>query len=314
MEQTDGQASEPLCWALVGPTASGKSAVALELARRHPLEIVSVDSMQVYRGMDIGTAKPTPEQRALVPHHMIDMLDPDQTCNAGWFSRMALCAIRNICARGKRPFLVGGSSLYLKGIIWGLMEAPSSDRELRGRLRREIELHGSHALHRRLVRLDPRAARRIHPNDVKRLVRALEVHELTGGPISARQGQFEGRPRLRDRMVGLRCPRAVLYDRVERRVDQMMAAGLLEEVKALRGRLGPQARQALGYKQLLAHLEGQTDLDEAVRLIKRDTRRFAKHQLTWLRRFPQARWVDSAESEDLSEVAERCERALLLVA
>jgi tRNA dimethylallyltransferase len=194
------------------------------------------------------------------------------------------------------------------------MEAPSSDRELRDRLRREIELHGSHALHRRLVRLDPRAARRIHPNDVKRLVRALEVHELTGGPISARQGQFEGRPRLRDRMVGLRCPRAVLYDRVERRVDQMMAAGLLEEVKALRGRLGPQARQALGYKQLLAHLEGQTDLDEAVRLVKRDTRRFAKHQLTWLRRFPQARWVDSAESEDLSEVAERCERALLLAA
>ena len=134
MSQTDQQASKPLCWALVGPTACGKSAIAFELARRHPVEIVSVDSMQVYRGMDIGTAKPTMQERALVPHQMIDVLDPDQTCNVGWFSRVALRVIKGIQARGKRPFLVGGSALYLKGVIWGLMEGPSCDQGLRRRL------------------------------------------------------------------------------------------------------------------------------------------------------------------------------------
>ncbi len=314
VSQTDQQASKPLCWALVGPTACGKSAIAFELARRHPVEIVSVDSMQVYRGMDIGTAKPTMQERALVPHQMIDVLDPDQTCNVGWFSRVALRVIKGIQARGKRPFLVGGSALYLKGIIWGLMEGPSCDQGLRRRLCREAEKHGGHALHRRLTRVDPRAARRIHPNDVKRLVRALEVHELTGSPISARQDQFEGPPRLGDRMVGLRWPRALLYDRIDRRVDRMMEAGLLEEVAGLRDRLGAQARQALGYKQLLAYLDGRIGLDEAVRRIKRDTRRFAKHQLTWLRRFPQAHWIDVAEHDGLSEVARRCEKALLVAA
>ncbi len=306
--------SDAACWALVGPTASGKSAVALELARRHPVEIVSVDSMQVYRGMDIGTAKPTAEERRQVPHHMVDVLDPGQSCNVGRFCRMAHEAIEAVRARGKRPLLVGGSPLYLKGLIWGLMEGPGRSAQVRDRLQRELDRTGSEALHRRLARLDPEAARRIHPNDVQRLVRALEVCELTGERITSRQAQFAGEPQLEHRMVGLRWSRAGLYERIEVRVDRMMEAGLLAEVESLRGTLGPQARQALGYRELLDHLEGLTDLEEAVALIKRNTRRFARHQLTWLRHFPQARWVDATRCQGLSELVDKCEASFGLSA
>lgn len=309
VSQQGDQDERASCWVLVGPTAGGKSAVALELARRHSLEIVSVDSMQVYRGMDIGTAKPTPQQRALVPHHMIDVRRPEESCDVGRFGRMALQVIEQVRARGNRPFLVGGSPLYLKGLIWGLMDGPGRDPELRRRLHRELDQRGAQALHRRLARMDPEAARRIHYNDVQRLVRALEVCQLTGGPISARQRQFNARPQLQHRAVGLHWPRAELYDRIEARVDRMMKAGLLEEVKSLRGQLGPQARQALGYKELLDHLDGLTDLDQAVALIKRNTRRLAKHQLTWLRHFPQVRWVDAADCPSLLELADRCQTA-----
>jgi len=300
----------PACWALVGPTASGKSAVALELARRHPLEIVSIDSMQVYRGMDIGTAKPTAEERALVPHHMIDVLEPEESCNVARFCAMARQAIDDIRRRGRRPLLVGGTALYLKGLIWGLAEAPGRIPELRRRLERELAELGSRALHERLRRLDPPAAERIHPNDVQRLVRALEVCEGTGRGISVRQVQFAGEPQLSVAMVGLRLPRQELYRRIEERVDGMMRQGLLQEAKELRGRLGPQARQALGYKELMAYLDGRTSLAEAVALIKRNTRRFAKHQLTWFRHFPQIRWIGRPPQEDAAATARRCECAL----
>jgi len=295
------------CWALVGPTASGKSAVALELARRHPVEIVSVDSMQVYRGMDIGTAKPTAEERALVPHHMIDVLGPEESCNVGRFCTMARRAIAEIQRRGKRALLVGGSALYLKGLIWGLAEAPGRIPQLRRRLERELAQHGSEALHQRLRRLDPQAAQRIHPNDVQRLVRALEVCEGTGGGISRGQVQFYGRPQLNTAMVGLRVPRTELYRRIEERLDRMMEQGLLKEVEGLRGRLGEQASQALGYKELMAHLEGHVSLPQATLLIKRNTRRFAKHQLTWFRHFPQVRWLERPADENVCATAQRCE-------
>jgi tRNA dimethylallyltransferase len=306
MSGSNSPSDHQMCWVLVGPTASGKTAVALELARRHPIEIVSVDSMQVYRGMDIGTAKPSPEQRAAVPHHLIDVLEPEEGCNAGLFRRMANEAIGRIQARGRRPLLVGGTPLYLKALVWGLIDAPGSDPGLRARLTEEAERGGAEVLHLRLSHLDPVAAARIHPNDVHRLVRALEVRELTGRPISAGQDQFDGPVRLRHRMAGLRWPRPALYARIERRVDRMVADGLLEEVATLRGRLGRQARQAVGYKELMAHLEGRIALPEAVRLIKRNTRRLAKHQLTWWRHFPQTHWVDAHVCSELSELADRC--------
>lgn len=298
------------CWALVGPTASGKTAVALELGRRRPVEIVSVDSMQVYRGLDIGTAKPTAEQRACVPHHMVDVLEPGERCNVARFCRMAMRAVADIRARGRRPLLVGGSALYMKGLIWGLMEAPPRDAELRRRLEDELRTQGNEALHGRLARLDPGAARRIHPNDVQRLVRALEVCELTARPISDRQRQFAGEPRLPHSIVGLRWPRRRVYARIDARVERMMADGLLAEVRAVRARLGPQARQALGYKELTEHLDGRLALPEAVEQIKRNTRRFAKHQLTWLRHFPGLRWVDARDDDTPARLADRCEALL----
>ncbi len=294
------------CWVLSGPTACGKTATALEIARLEPVEIVSVDSMQVYTGMDIGTAKPSLEQRARVPHHMIDVLDPEQSCNVGFFCRMALECIREIRARGRRPLLVGGTPLYLKGMIWGLMEAPGSHPAIRRRLRATAREHGSDELHRRLAEVDPEAAERIHPNDVHRLVRALEVHEVTGEPISARRDQFEGEPVLDHSMVCLAWPREVLYSRINHRVDEMLERGLVEEVRRLRDRLGPQAGKALGYRQITAFLDGKMPLAEAVRLIKRDTRRYAKHQTTWFRHFPQVEWVDAAVFGSAREVAGRC--------
>lgn len=294
-------------WVLIGPTASGKSSVALRLAERHGMEIVSVDSMQVYRGMDIGTAKPTADERSRVPHHMIDVFDPGDRCNVGRFCRMARRCIQQIRERGRRPFLVGGTALYLKGLIWGLAEAPPRDPELRRRLRRLAEEEGSEHLHRRLREVDPPAAEKIHPNDVQRLVRALEVCELSGQRWSDRRGQFEQEPRMRHVMVGLRWPRPQLYRRIEQRVDRMMERGLLQEVRELRGRLSPQSLQAVGYKELVEHLDGDVGLEEAVRRIKRNTRRFAKHQITWFGHFRQAAWVERRSGEGTAGAAQRVE-------
>ncbi len=266
--------------------------------------------MQVYRGMDIGTAKPSLEERASVPHHMIDVLDPGEQCDVGRFCRMARAAIREIRARGKRPLLVGGTAMYLKGLLWGLMKAPRGDAALRSRLADELERLGRERLHERLARLDPEAAERIHPNDVQRLLRALEVCELTGGPLSPRQGQFAGRPRVSHVMVGLRRPRSELYERIERRVDEMMERGLAAEVERLGAEFGLKGTQALGYKELMWYLEGKTTLDEAVKLIKRNSRRMAKHQLTWFRQFDEVKWVDAAAGEGSAELAARCEALL----
>jgi tRNA dimethylallyltransferase len=301
----------PSCWVLLGPTAVGKTELSLRLAQRHPVEIVSVDSMQVYRGMDIGTAKPGPEQLAQVPHHMIDVVGPEESFSVGRYCAMAMEAIAGIQARGKRPLLVCGTPLYLKGLLWGLFEGPGADLALRRRLRREAAEAGVPALHGRLAAVDPASAERIDPNDLRRVERALEVHELTGKPISSLQDQFRAAPRLPHVIVGLNRPRAQLYERIDRRVDQMMAAGLPAEVRGLLGRLGLQAGQAVGYKEMAAHLRGELSLEEAVALIKRNSRRFAKHQLTWMRHFPGTVWLELASGVPMTEALRPCELLLM---
>lgn len=277
---------------LSGPTGSGKTAVALLLAEQLDAEIVSMDSMAVYRGMDIGTAKPTPTERDRVRHHLVDVLDPWESASVAWWLEQAAKCCKDIEGRGKRVLLVGGTPLYLKALLLGLFEGPSSDPELRQRLSQEAELHGEQALHDRLARVDPATAQRLHPNDVRRVIRALEVLELTGQPISIWQQQWPagkdtvaGRPRA----FWLDLPRAELYARINERVTRMIAAGLVEEVRGLKQQARPlsqEARQAIGYKEVLAHLDGERGLAETIQLIQTRSRNLAKRQVTWFRHMP----------------------------
>jgi tRNA dimethylallyltransferase len=282
---------------LTGPTACGKTALALALAERVGGEVVSMDSMTVYRGMDVGTAKPTAAERARVPHHLIDVLDPWESATVAWWLERAEAACAAIAARGKVPIIAGGTPFYLKALLHGLFPGPPGDPGLRARLEHEAGRDGNAALHARLAAVDPKTAARLHPNDVRRVVRALEVHELTGRPISAWQQSWDTpafagspdapRPARTIPAVVLELPREELYRRVNRRVDAMLAAGWLDEVRRLRGLPHPlsrEARQALGYRELLDHLDGTgPPWDELVELIRTHTRQFAKRQLTWFR-------------------------------
>jgi len=273
---------------ICGPTAGGKTALAvgvcLELAARgSPGEVVSMDAFQVYRGMEVGTAKPTADERRGVPHHLIDILDPTESFTMhDWLAR-ARDAMDDVRARGAIPVVAGGTHLYAKALLDGLFEGPPADEGIRA------ELNAMDPAERRrlLERTDPEAAARIHPNDVRRTVRALEVHRLTGKPISEHQQQWEGEPADSDALlVVIDWETEAINRRINARVKEMMARGLLDETRSLweRNQLGPQARHALGYKQLIVHLEGRATLDEAVEQIKIETRRFAKNQRTWLRR------------------------------
>jgi tRNA dimethylallyltransferase len=283
---------------LTGPTGSGKSRLALELAERLGAEIVSMDSMALYRGMDVGTAKPGAADRRRVPHHLLDVLEPWESASVAWWLERAAACCGDIVARGLRPLIVGGTPLYLKALLCGLFEGPPADPAVRDRLAREAERDGRQALHDRLARVDAAAAARLHPNDLRRVTRALEVWELTGRPISAwqtqwgaglpRRGAEEGVPRC----LWLDRPRAELYRRIDERVRRMIDEGLVEEVRALRrlGRpLSRAAAQALGYKEMFAYLDGRAGLAETVRLIQTRSRQFAKRQLTWFRHLPECR-------------------------
>jgi tRNA dimethylallyltransferase len=304
---------------LTGPTGSGKTRRALELAERLRAEIVSMDSMALYRGMDVGTAKPTPEERRRVPHHLIDVLDPWESASVAWWLGRAADACREIAARGKRVLIVGGTPLYLKALQRGLFDGPPADEALRNRLIAEVERYGRQAMHERLARVDPVTAARLHPNDVRRVVRALEVWELTGRPISGWQTQWAGSvpsteyPVLSTEEVEgglehsvhstqysvptvlcLDLPRPVLYGRIDARVRQMFDTGLVEEVRALRqlGRpLSREAAQALGYKETFDFLDGRAGLEETIGRVQTRTRNFAKRQLTWFRHLPVCRLV-----------------------
>lgn len=299
--------SEPLLF-LVGSTASGKGRIALEVAQVLDAEIVSLDSMKIYRGLDVGTAKPSPAARSRVPHHLIDVADPCESFDVARYVREADRVVEDVRRRGRRVLFVGGTALYLKGVLRGMFEGPPADLVLRARLLDKARDRGSAALHERLRRVDPECAARLHPNDLRRVVRALEVFEKTGEPLSSMQREWSGGPdRHWVRVAGLRFERAALHERIDRRVDRMIADGLLEEVRALQASraLGREASQAVGYKELLEHLAGKIDLEEAIRLVKRNTRRFAKRQETWWRHFPQIRWIDVRASEDLSAVVDR---------
>ena len=285
---------------IVGPTASGKSALAIELAERFGVEIVNADSMQVYRGMDIGTAKPTREERLRVPHHLLDIVTPDTNFTASDFRREAAEAIELIRRRGKRVILVGGTGLYLKALLQGLIDSPSGDERIRNELRERASTIGNDGLLRMLAEHDPEMASRLHPNDQVRIIRALEVYLQTGIPASRLRSDhgFAAAP-YRALTIGLKVDRSQLYERIEERVDRMLAAGFVEEVRSLLARgFSPQqkAMRAIGYKEICAFLGGECPFDEAVRLIKRNTRHYAKRQLTWFQRDPKIIWVEYPEN------------------
>jgi tRNA dimethylallyltransferase len=280
---------------LTGPTGSGKSRLALTLAERLGAEIVSMDSMALYRHMDAGTAKPSAEDRARVPHHLIDVLEPWEAASVAWWLERAAACCRDIEARGKRALIVGGTPLYLKALVHGLFDGPPADEALRRRLTDEAERDGKEALHRRLAAVDPASAARLHPNDVRRLVRALEVWELTGRPLSAWQTQWAAPPELPpDRCLCLDLPRPELYRRIDARVEAMFAGGWVDEAQALRGLgrpLSREAAKALGYREVFDYLDGRATLEETVRLVQTRSRQFAKRQLTWFRHLPGCRFV-----------------------
>lgn len=313
MESRRIPASRPPVVVVTGPTASGKSAMATALARRFEGEIVNADSMQVFRFMDIGTAKPGPEERSTVPHHLFDVVDPDEDYSAGRYALEARAAAARIHERGHVVFLTGGTGLYIRAFLDGLVETGQVDRIFRERLESEQRRAAAEGdpsrLHRRLAQLDPDAADRIHPNDVRRTVRALEILEQSGRPASSVRADhaFADRP-FRVLHLALDPGREALAARIDRRCDAMIEAGLLREVRALRERgYGPGLRsmQAIGYRHIQPVVDGADTLVNAVAAMKADTKRFARRQRTWLRAVPEAVWVDPARSAGILERVDR---------
>jgi tRNA dimethylallyltransferase len=295
------------CWFLSGPTASGKTRIGIKLAERLGAEILSLDSMAIYRWLDIGTAKPSAEERQRVPHHLIDLVEPHEEFSLASYIAAAERQVAEIRSRGREPLFVGGTPLYLKALLRGIFEGPPADWPLRRQLETEIEQQGCEALHRRLAAVDPEAARRLHPNDARRIIRALEVYEKTGQPISRLQRQFEvGRPAEACRVFVLQWPRPELHCRINQRVDAI-AAGLVEEVRSLVAsgqQFSRTASQALGYREVFEHLAGQRDLAETIELVKTRTRQFAKRQETWFRSLSECRPIAMASERSIADVVE----------
>ncbi|KQQ54850.1 tRNA dimethylallyltransferase [Pseudomonas sp. Leaf127] len=300
---------------LMGPTAAGKTDLAIELTRVLPCELISVDSALVYRGMDIGTAKPSRQQLAEFPHRLIDILDPAQSYSAADFRRDALEAMADITARGKIPLLVGGTMLYFKALLEGLASMPSADAEVRAQLEAEAKVHGWQALHDQLAAVDPVSAARIHPNDPQRLVRALEVYRVSGKSMTAHHeqqiaqsadGSASGQGQLPYTVANLAiapADRKVLHDRIALRFGQMLEQGFLDEVLALRSRTdlhaGLPAIRAVGYRQVWDHLDGKLTREEMQERGIIATRQLAKRQFTWLRSWENLQWLDSLDRDNL---------------
>lgn len=288
------------CWFITGSTASGKSALGVQLARELNGEILSLDSMAIYRHMDIGTAKPTLAEQGGIPHHLIDILDPHEEFSVAQYLALAQATVNDIRARGKTPIFVGGTPLYLKTLLRGFFEGPPADWRLREELEEEARAKSWDTLFTRLEQVDPAAAARIERNDQRRIVRALEVYELTGKPLSDLQREFEREtPAAELRAFILDWPRPIMHQRINARVEQMIAAGLIAETEALlklpHG-LGRTALQAVGYAEIREHLSGQKTLNEAIMRIQARTRQFAKRQMTWFRSLGELRWITMNES------------------
>jgi tRNA dimethylallyltransferase len=289
--------TEPLVVILLGPTGSGKTALSLALAERFGGEIVSCDSVAVYRGMEVGTAKPTREERARVPHHLIDVADPDEPFTAGEYSRRARAALREVAGRGRLPIVTGGTGLYLRALTEGLFAGPERREDLRARLRRSAERHGNGWLHRLLRRLDAATTERIHKNDAAKVIRAIEVCVAARRPMSEVMGRdpLMGFRLLR---IGLNPPRAALYERINRRCGAMFAAGLVEETRGLLERYGTvNAVDSLGYRQARGVLDGSLSVEDAIKAAQQGHRNYAKRQMTWFRREPEVRWIEGFGDE-----------------
>jgi tRNA dimethylallyltransferase len=289
-------------YALLGPTASGKSRLALGLAKEFPIEVVSVDSALVYRGMDIGTAKPSAADRAAVPHHLVDIIEPDQSYSAGRWREDAIRAVTDTLGKNKIPLLVGGTMLYYRALIAGLDALPQAEPALRAAIDAEAARHGWPALHAELAKVDPKAAQRISPNDAQRIQRALEVWRLTGKPLSALQGAPQDPLPFAIKAVSLFPDRERLHETIAARFDAMLAAGLIEEVKNLRKKYRLTAAmpsmRAVGYRQVWEHLEGRYDKETLREKAVAATRQLAKRQLTWLRSLPGLLRLDAGGAQD----------------
>jgi tRNA dimethylallyltransferase len=283
--------------------------VGIEIARTLGAEIISLDSMAVYRGMDIGTAKPAPEQRRRVPHHLIDVLDPDQEFSLSNYLELAHDQARRIRQHGRPVLFVGGTPLYLKAMLRGLYQGPAPDWEFRRAVEEEARRVGLEALHERLNQVDPLSAAKLHPHDMRRIIRALEVHRITGQPLSHQQLQFEeGRPAEQCRVFVLGWPRRLLHQRIDYRVDRMFEHGLVAEVHGLLdrfGRLSRTATQAVGYREVIQHLRGQATREQTRQRVKIRTHQFAKRQETWFRSLSECRRLVLDEQSELCEVAAR---------
>ena len=290
---------KPIVLALVGPTGSGKTSTAIQLCKKLNAEIVSMDSMQIYRGMDIGTAKPTKDELSQAPHHMIDVADPAELFTVSMYREMAFKVIDDIIARGKIPMLVGGTGLYLQAISYEMsLGENGADNDLRKELNRIAEEpDGPMKLHNRLRLVDPQSAEKLHPNDIRRVIRALEIYETSGKAKSERTDEQRKEGPYRVLVYGLSLPREEMYARINRRVDEMMNLGLVDEVKALllqgiKPSKDGGSMQAIGYKEIVSALNGEISLDQAVHLIKQGSRRYAKRQWTWFRHDHRTKWYD----------------------
>jgi|SRR5690554_277754 len=285
---------------LLGPTAVGKTEISIKLAKEINAEIISADSMQIYCYMDIGTAKVNPKQRKIVKHYMIDIIEPDENFSVASYQDMVDDIIPAIISKEKTPLLVGGTGLYIKAVVEGfLFPKMNKDRKLRERLKKIVEEKGNEYLHKKLCRIDPELGKKLHPNDIRRIIRGIEVYKITGKPLTYfKRKQKEQPDRYRALKIGLNRKRNELYSRINQRVDQMIEHGLIEEVKGLLKKgyqTDKTAFQGLGYKEVIAYLEGDYSLDEAISLIKKRTRNYAKRQLTWFSKDKNIKWVNLSE-------------------
>ena len=299
---------------ILGVTASGKGRLVFGLAKSVGAEIISIDSMKVYRRMDVGTAKPPKEARAALKYHLIDVVEPSDSFSVGAFLELAYKAIEQIKSRKKPIIAVGGTALYTKALLYGLFEGPGTNEQIRAELRARAQAEGLAQLHRELTKIDPVAADRINPNDSKRIIRALEVYKTTGKPISSLQKQFNAKKPVHDwTIIGLRREKPDANNRINRRVKKMIAAGLVDEVRSLLAEekpLSPQARCAIGYAEIIDYLSGQIGLEKATELIKKNTRRLAKNQRTWFKTFKNVHWLDIEPEEPLEKTLDRTKTLL----